>query len=175
MKKIILSLVTMLIMIIGVATVAKATTSSTLADEIYSIGSKYGMTAANKVTIERYLSDHPVTDAEANQILAKAREVAKIYDKAGVKKFSELSESDKEKVKSIAISAGNIVNLSVKYKADEVEIYKNGKLVEVGRYNGDKLIYTGNNTNMTLVVSSVVGVGVALIAVLALRKRIINA
>ena len=67
MKKII-SILLVLIMMIGVfATVVNATTSSELADEIYEIGKPYGMTEANRVRIERYLSENPVTDSEANQ------------------------------------------------------------------------------------------------------------
>ena len=79
----------------------------------------------------------------------------------------------KEKVKSLANETAGIIGLTLKFKAREVEIYKNGKLIETARYDGDKLVYTGNNVNAVLVVSSVVVI--ALVAGFALRKKFANA
>ena len=172
MKKIV-SLLLVLVMVLGVFSVVKATKSSELADEIYKVGKPYGMTEANRVRIERYLSENPVTDEEANAILAKAKEMAKVFEDAGASKYSELSDSQKEKVKSIAVETGKIIDLTVVFKAKEVEIYKNGKLIEVARYDSDKFLYTGNNVNTILVVSSVVVI--ALVAAFALRKKFANA
>ncbi len=49
-----------------------ATTNDNLAETLYNIGAKYGMTKADKVKIERYLADYPVTESEANAIVAKS-------------------------------------------------------------------------------------------------------
>ena len=50
------------------ATASYATTSAELADKLYEKGQAYGMTSADKVKIERYLSEYPVTDEEAKNI-----------------------------------------------------------------------------------------------------------
>ena len=77
MKKLI-SIAILFIMVAMLATtIVNAATSSTLADELYALGSKYGMTSQDKVKIERYLADDPVTDAQANQVMEKAKEALK--------------------------------------------------------------------------------------------------
>ena len=172
MKKI-LSVLILIVMVIGLATVVNAATSANLADKIYEIAKPYGMTEANRVRIERYLKDNEVTNAEADKVVAKLQEAAAVFEKAGATKYSELSDSEKEQIKSIANETATILGLTLKFKADSVEIYKDGKLIEVARYDGDKLIYTGNNSNTVLVVSSVVVI--ALVAGFALRKKFANA
>ena len=157
MKKL-LSIAIVFVMVAVLATTAvNAATSSTLANDLYTIGSKYGMTSADKVKIERYLADNAVTDEQANQVLAKANEAAKIMDEAGVTNYKDLTADKKNEFKS-----GN------------VEVYKDGKLIEtLGVSNNGKLVYTGNNTNVILVVSSVAVV--ALAAGFVARKKIANA
>ena len=191
MKKLV-SILMVIIMILGVASVVNATSSSELADKLYEIGKPYGFSSANKVRVERYLADNKVTDEEADKVVEKAKEVAKVFEDAGAKKYSDLSDSQKEKVKSLANETAGIIGLTLKFKAKslanetagiigltlkfkakEVEIYKNGKLIETARYDGSKLVYTGNNVNAVLVVSSVVVI--ALVAGFALRKKFANA
>ena len=55
MKKIISIVAIFAILMVGAMSVVNAASSSTLADQLYAIGSKYGMTAADKVKMERYL------------------------------------------------------------------------------------------------------------------------
>ena len=172
MKKIV-SLLILIVLIIGVASVACATSSSELADKIYEIGKPYGMTTANKVRIERYLKENPVSDEVANKVVAKMEEGAKVFADAGATKYSELSDSEKEQIKTIANEAASTLGLTLKFTAKEVEIYKNGELIEVVHYDSDKFLYTGNNVNTILVVSSVVVI--ALVAGFALRKKFANA
>ena len=149
-----------------------ATTNDNLADTLYNIGSKYGMTKSDKVKIERYLADNPVTESEANAIVAKANEAAKIMDEAGVTDFSKLSEDKKAEIKSIANQAASIVGVTLTYKSGSVEIYKDGKLIETVTNNNGKLAYTGNN-NIVLVVSSIAVIALASVAVA--RKKLANA
>ena len=70
------------IIIMGTANVFAATTNE-LINEVYSIGSKYGLTNSDKVKIERYLRDNPVTEAEADKLIEKAKEIDSIMQKAG--------------------------------------------------------------------------------------------
>ena len=130
------------------------------------------MTKSDKVKIERYLADNPVTESKANAIVAKANEAAKIMDEAGVTDFSKLSEDKKAEIKSIANQAASIVGVTLTYKSGSVEIYKDGKLIETVTNNNGKLAYTGNN-NIVLVVSSIAVIALASVAVA--RKKLANA
>lgn len=173
MKKLI-SIAILFIMVAMLATtIVNAATNSTLADELYALGSKYGMTSQDKVKIERYLADNPVTDAQANQVMEKANEAVKIMEEAGTTDVSKPTTEQKNKLKTLANEAASIVGLTLTFKSGTVEIYKDGKLIEVlGSENG-KLAYTGNNVNVVLVVSSVAVV--ALAAVIVARKKFANA
>lgn len=137
------------------ATAVFATTSDELGSKLYAKGKKYGMTSADKVKIERFLSENPVTDAEADAILAKADEAIAIVEKSGVTDLSKLTTAQKNQLKEIAKSAAEIVNVTLVFKTSSVEIYKDGKLIETVTANNGKLAYTGNNLNMILVVSTI--------------------
>ena len=113
------------------------------------------MTSADKVKIERFLSENPVTDAEADAILAKADEAIAIVEESGVTDLSKLTTAQKNQLKEIAKSAAEIVNVTLVFKTSSVEIYKDGKLIETVTANNGKLAYTGNNLNMILVVSTI--------------------
>ncbi len=137
------------------ATAVFATTSDELGSKLYAKGKKYGMTSADKVKIERFLSENPVTDAEADAILAKADEAIAIVEESGVTDLSKLTTAQKNQLKEIAKSAAEIVNVTLVFKTSSVEIYKDGKLIETVTANNGKLAYTGNNLNMILVVSTI--------------------
>ena len=159
MKKTLAIVLLAIIAVMALATGVNAATSSTLADELYSKGAKYGMTSADKVEIERYLAENPVTDAQANELLAKADEAIAVMKK--------------DEIKSIATEAAKKVDLKLVFKTKSVEIYNNsGKLVETVSNTNGKLAYTGNTVNVVLAVSVVAVLAVATVVV---RKRIVNA
>ena len=169
MKKI-LSIAIVFVMVAVLATTAvNAATSSTLANDLYTIGSKYGMTSADKVKIERYLADNAVTDEQANQVLAKANEAAKIMEEAGVTNYKDLTADKKNELKTIANEAASVLGLTLTFKSGNVEVYKDGKLIETISSKDGKLAYTGNNTAIAIAVSSIAVV--ALAAGLVARKK----
>lgn len=172
MRKLIASIILFVMVATLATTVVRATTASTLADDIYKVGEKYGMTTAHKVRVERYVSDNNVTNSEAEQVMAKVNEAAKIMEDAGTTDFNKLTEEQKKQIKTLASEAASIVGLTITFKNGSVEIYKNGKRVEAISSNSGKLAYTGNNVNLVLVVSSVV---VALAAGFTIRKKFANA
>ena len=102
MKKTLTIALLAIITIMALATGVNAATSSTLADELYAKGSKYGMTSADKVKIERYLKENPVTDAQANEILTKADEAIAVMEKAGVTNYDKLTKAQKNDAHSSA-------------------------------------------------------------------------
>ncbi len=54
--------------------------------------------------------------------------------------------------------------MELSYSADGIEVYKDGKLIEVAT-SADKLVYTGNNVNILVIISSVMAIGLAVILV----------
>lgn len=167
--------IALLVVLIAImsTTVVNATTNSDLASKLYEIGSKYGMTSADKVRIERYLSDYPVTDEQANAIVTKANAAANVMESAGKTDISQLSPEDLKELKSIANDAASIVDVKLAFKSGSVEVSKDGKVIDTVTVKDGKLAYTGNEVNVVLVVSSIAVIALA-IAFVA-RKKIANA
>lgn len=171
MKKILTIAISFVMLVMLTLTGVQATTKSTLAEEVYAKLAPYGATQADKVKIERYLSDNSVTDEEANTIMTKVDEAIAVMDAEGIKDYTKLSEESKNKVKSIAQSAANTIGLTLTFQKGTVEVYnKEGKLIETASIkNTGKLAYTGNNINTILVVSSIAVI--ALTATVVAKKR----
>ena len=165
-----LTIALLMVMLVAVfATVVNATTASELANKLYAKGSKYWVTASDKVKMERFLSENPVTDDEANKLLAKADEAIAVMEASGKTNYKDLTATEKSKLKTIANEAADILGVTLTFKKGSVEIYKDGKLVETVTMNDGKLAYTGNNINTVLVVSTIAIIALA-IAVVAKRK-----
>lgn len=173
MKKSLSIALLIVMLVMAFATVVNAATSADLADKLYEKGSAYGLTKADKVKIERYLSENPVSDETANSILAKADEVIAIMDEAGVKNYSKLTADQKSKVKSIATEAADLVDIQLVFKKGSVELLKDGKVIETITQNNGKLAYTGNNVNVVLVVSLIAIIALAITVVA--KKTFANA
>ena len=156
------------------ATASYATTSAELADKLYEKGQAYGMTSADKVKIERYLSEYPVTDEEANSILAKADEAIAVMNKAGVKDYFDLTKAQKSEIKNIAKEAAEIIDVQLVFSTGKVEVVKDGKIIETITNNDGKLAYTGNSVNIVLAVVATVAV-IALAVAAVSRRKVANA
>ena len=172
MKKSLLISILTAVIVMACATLVNATTTATLAEELYAKGKKYGMTSADKVKVERYLSENTVTDEQADAIVAKADEAIAIMEAAGTTDYSKLTDAQKDQVKSIANSAADIIDVKLVFKKNTVEIYNNaGKLIETIGNNNGKLAYTGNNVNVVLTTSVI---AVIALAITVATKRISN-
>lgn len=154
-------------------TVVNAMGSKDLAAKLYNIGEKYGMTSADKVKVERYFNQYPVTEEEAETLIKEAYAVAEVMDAEGVTDISKLSKEGKEQLKLIANEAAEVVNVTLKFDGKSAEVYKDGKLIETITMDNGKLAYTGNSINIVLVVSLVAIV--ALTSVVIIRRKIANA
>ena len=172
-KTLIVSILMSIILFVG-ASVVSAATTETLADELYVKGKKYGMTTADKVRIERYLSENPVTDEQANQIMSKADEAVAVMENAGVTNYNKLTQDKKSELKTIAKEAADVIDAKLVFKSGSVEIYDaNGKLIETVAQNNGKLAYTGNNSvNVVLTVSVIAMIA---LAITVGEKKIANA
>ena len=175
MKKIVSSIVMLAIMLtMFLGTSVNAATTNELVDKIYSMGQPYGLTSSDKVRLERFLADNPVTEAEADTLIAKAEEAVAVMENAGATSVSELTREQKNELQGIAKEAASIVGVNLVFKAGTVEVYKDGKLIESISNNYGKLAYTGNNISTVAVVSLVAIFALAIGLVFA-RRRVANA
>ena len=172
MKKTLIATVLFLVVALFATTMVNAATSAELPSLIYAKGAKYGVTESHKVKMERYLSKYPATDAQADAVMAKVDEVVKVFEKAGVTNLAKLSSADLKKVQDLATEAAAILNIKTVWNGTSVSIYHNDVLVDVLSFS-NKLAYTGNETNIALVVSSIAVV--ALAAGFIARKKLANA
>lgn len=172
MKKVLISTVLFVLLAVFATTMVNAATGAELPNLIYEKGAKYGVTEGHKVKMERYLAKHPATDAQADAVMAKVDEVAAVYEKAGVTNMAKLSAADLKKVQDLATEAAAILNVKIAWDGAKVTIYYEGRVEDVIEFS-NKLPYTGNDTNIALVVSSVAVV--ALAAGVIARRKLANA
>ncbi len=174
MKKIALISIIFLISVVLATTVVTATSKESLLNELYSLTSKYGITEADKVKAERFLSENEITDEQAEQVYAKAKEAIKIIEDAGVtdvkKLNSQLTKEQKKQFESICQEGAKIVNVTLTYRNSTVEVYKEGKKIETFTFTNGKLAYTGSEVNMFLVISLVAIIGIATVVIV--RKKL---
>ena len=113
MKKIVTIATIFLMVVMFATTIVSAATKDSLVNDLYALTSKYGVTNADKVKAERFLSDNSITDEQANQIYAKAKEAIKVLEEAGVtdvkKLDTQLTKEQKLKFQSLCQEAADIV------------------------------------------------------------------
>lgn len=173
MKKTLAGILLCIMLVTLLATTVNAVSTDEMIEKVYEMGAPYGVTSADKVKMERFFADNPVTEAEADQLVAKAEQAVEIMKTAGVTDVKQLSTEQKNELKSIANEAASIVGVSLVFKAGNVEIYKDGQLIDTITSNNGTLAYTGNTMNIVLVVSSVAII--ALVLAVVARKRLANA
>ncbi len=160
MKKTLTIAILFVMIMMATLTVVNAATSETLADELYAIGSKYGMTSGNKVQMERYLAEHALTEKECNDILSLAQDAQDIMKANNTTDVRSLDKDVKARLLSLANEAADIAGVTLDFTADGVAVYKDGKLIDTVT-SSDKLAYTGNNVNTLVIISSVMAIGLA--------------
>ena len=166
MKKLFV-IATLAVVLMGMLAVSVNATTADSVNEIYTIGSKYGMTENDKQQLQNFIDRNGITEAQAAKLVEKAKEAEQVMVSAGKTKYSELSTAQKDKLKEIANSAASEIGVSLVFKTKSVEIWKDGKKVLVVTNNDGKLAYTGNTAN-------VVAIAVSSIAVVALAAIIVN-
>lgn len=177
MKKVLIMTIVMVVALVMSTTAVNAATSADLLAYLTKnhtvSGQSVGLTEANKVKVERYLTDNPVTDEQATQIMAKGQELIALMESAGVSDPAKLSKADKTKFMSISQEAAEIAGLTLKFNKNSVEVYKDGVLIDTGSLGNETLKYTGNNVNVALVISlvAVLALAIGLVA----KKRMANA
>lgn len=163
-------IVTIAVMLLGILAVSVNAATTDSVNEIYTIGSKYGMTENDKQQLQNFIDRNEITEAQATKLVEKAKEAEAVMTAAGKTKYSELTTAQKDQLKSIANSAASEVGVSLVFKTNSVEVWKNGKKLMVITNNEGKLAYTGNTLNIVAItVSSVAAIALAAVII---KKRI---
>lgn len=130
-------------------TAVYASTVDSLANDLYSVGSQYGMTEGQKNQVEMVIKEaKDLTDAKCEQIVAYAHMAAAMMDEHEIKNVEDLKKAPeyvKEDLKWYAIAAGEIAGVNVTFTTDGTfEVYNaEGKLITTFT-NPEKAAYTGN-------------------------------
>lgn len=177
MKKLLRVFVLVAFVALVSTTVVNATVNDDLLAELsktYTIaGKSVSMTAADKVRVERYLSEHTVTEAQKDTVLAKLNAIIDIMNAEGVSDVAKLSEAKKQNAINLAKEGASALNLTLVADtvSNTVKVYdNNGKLVESAKVVDGKLAYTGSNSIVYVVVSAVALIAVATVVVS--RKKV---
>lgn len=171
MKKVITSIALMIMLTVFYVMPVNAVTSQKLADQLYAMGSPYGMTTADKVKIQRYVDQYGVTDDQANAVVEEASKATQILKTTGTK---NLSTETKNQLKTIATEIGKIIDVTVVFTSDKtIDIYKdNVKIESISTENRSqgtaKLPYTGNNYIYTI---AGCGIGIIALATVVFIRR----
>lgn len=169
MKKLFV-IATLAVVLMGMLAVSVNATTADSVNEIYTIGSKYGMTENDKQQLQNFIDRNEITEAQATKLVKKAKEAEAVMTAAGKTNYSDLTTAQKDQLKSIANSAASEVGVSLVFKTQGVEIWKNGKKLMVVTNHDGKLAYTGNSLNIVAItVSSVAAIALAAVII---KKRI---
>lgn len=200
MKKVLSILVMSMIVLMLCSVKVSAFSQQEFLDTLYSKISPYGATNADKVKIERYLNENPITETEANQVLAKTNEATEVMRVAGASSYSQLTPELKKQVRTKATEAAKVVDVELKFSGKTVTAIKDGKEIEKIAYNPPatpsnngngnptapatnagagattsprKLAYTGNDYNVLLIISTIAVT--ALVSTIVIKKKIVRA
>lgn len=138
-------------------------------------GTTYKVKASYRRELENYLSDHPITEDEADKMKVKFDSFLAYIDSIGVRKIKNTTYSQKETLLAKANEITSIVGVSVKYNATDktIEFYdKNGKkitAIQVSDY--DQLVQTGSSNYAYVAVPATVAL-IAIAGVSVFKKMI---
>lgn len=167
MKKLLVSIIILISILAASIACVKAESSDKLIDyasKTFTINGKEKKLPTQYLnSLKSYVKEYPVSDADADKIIAKSNEAIAVVNKEGVSDISKLSQAKKDEVKAIAEDIASIAGVTINYDYTDktLSIYKNGKMYCDPIYLGEsKFVQTGNGT-MTYVIPA----AVALIAV----------
>ena len=167
-----LTVLLLIVLVMMMATTVQASASDDLlaflSKSFTVAGEKVSLSAADKVKIERYLADNPVTESEASAIEAKVNETVSYLDQTGVSKVEDLTSAQKDKVMSLVNEAAGVIDLTVSYSSADKAfgIYKDGELID--SVSASDALATTGGINVACVVAVVAIIAVA--ATLVVKK-----
>ena len=186
MKKLLTISILVVLVLTLACTAVKATTEAELeayAKQTHTIAGETVKLEASKVVIlERYLSTHDVTDAQATTVKAKIDEAKALLNKAGVANYTKMSKADKQELLKIAQEAAQTLGLTLTYNSSErrVEVFEGTKkiyeeispkiMIDSQPISEDILVQTGSNNIVYVVLATVAIIAVAGVAIISVKK-----
>ena len=160
----IISMIVLMIAIISISISVNAYTNEDVISYVTRThvvnGRKAQLPGTQRESLRKYLKENPVTDSEADEIIAKLDQAKALIDNSGATSLSQLSDSIKAEVVSLIKSAGSIAGLVVEVDTvNETVTIKDSKgnviigatsYSEFNYYNSGKLVYTGNDNSVAI-------------------------
>ncbi len=168
MKKFITVTILFVLLIISTFTAVNAATNQTLPDELYEIGAYYGMTENDRVKMQQYLRQYPLSDADCNTILDLAKQAQQIMIENNTTDVHSLPADVKAKLKSLALEAADIAGVTLDFKARRIDVYKDGVMINSLSLSGT-LPYTGNTATPIIIASAVAMIAAA--TIILIKKK----
>lgn len=175
MKKLVKIFTLVLFMALALTTTVNASASDDLLNELsktYTVGGEeITISAGDKVKIERYLADNPVTEEQKDTIISKLNEIITIMNEEGVSDPGKLPSDKKTQAMNLAKEAASAIDLKLVMdtNTNTIDIYNaEGKLLESATIEKGKLSYTGN-TSIVYIVAPIVAV-IAVATVITVKK-----
>lgn len=177
MKKVLRILLVFALILVCYTTVAKAATTDELiayASKTFTIaGKQVKLTDGDLIKVKRYIKENPVTESEADRIIAKADQIISIMNAEGVSNPTKLSKSKKDEVLKIAQEAAEITGATLTYDSTNksITVYKNGKKFESISLGNYKLVQTGSDNTAYVVLGATGVVAVIAIATITIYRK----
>ena len=168
MKKFVTVAILFVLLIISTFTAVNAATNQTLPDELYAIGANYGMREIDRVKMEQYLRDNPLSDADCNEILSLAKQAEQIMIENNTTDVHSLPADVKIKLRGLAEQAATIAGVTLDFKFDRIDVYKDGVMINSLSLSG-KLPYTGNTATPIIIASAVAMIAIA--TIILIKKK----
>ena len=139
-------------------------------------GITYQISSSQKKQLVDYLNDHPITEAQADEMKTKFDSLLSYAGSNGIRKASDATRSQKETLLAKANEIAAVIGVSVRFNSTNktLEFYdKDGKMItaiglELG--NAEQFVQTGSSNYAYLAVPVALGV-VALAGIVVFKKR----
>lgn len=136
-------------------------------------GTTYKAPDRYKRELENYLIDHPITDAQADEMKTKFDNLLAYINSLGKTHIKDLTKSEKQTLLDKANEITAIVNVTVKYNATDktIEFYDadGKKITALPVEDYDTLVQTGSSNYDYAIVAGIVAV-VAIAGVVVYKK-----
>lgn len=166
MKKFLkITIVLMAILLCSVSMVKAATTEELIAhiSKTYTIaGEEYKASDLDIADAKKYLEQYPVSEEDADKIIAKIDEAVALANEYGEADLTKLSKSQKEELMNIAQEAASIAGATISYdnKDKVVTIYRDGEVFTTKSLEA-KFAQTGSNHTVYIITAFVAIIAVA--------------
>ena len=137
-------------------------------------GITYQIKSSHKRDLENYLKDHPITEAQADEMKEKFDSLLSYAGSNGIKDAKEATQAQKQTLLAKLNDITAVIGVSVKYNSTDkvIEFYdKDGKMITTeSLVNGEILVQTGSSNYAYVAIPATIAV-VALAGIVVFKKK----